>query len=176
MNYPPKSLRGSNVKAIYDCTFYMENDFDVPLGHWLRGRPSHYSVVVTRIELNKVPCGPDESKEFLTSLFKEKDELLENMKKNNNRQVDSYCLEGSRFYNNTMRRRPFSKGTGFESRVRHDFFRLVKTLTKDQYWKPLATTLAWFIIIMLPILRICFIYALASLRSEINISQLGVEF
>ena len=29
------SLKNSNVKAMYDCTFYVENDLDVSIAQWL---------------------------------------------------------------------------------------------------------------------------------------------
>ena len=97
------------MKAIYDCTFYVENDFDVPVSHWLRGSSSDYSMVATRIELDQIPTDPDESKQFLNELFQEKDRLLDLMIENP--KAESFMIEGSKFYNKIMRKRPFSKDT-----------------------------------------------------------------
>jgi len=135
------SLKGSNVSAIYDCTFFMENDYDVPLPHWLRGNPSNYSVVVTRIDLDQVPTDADEAKRFLNDLFAEKDALLNQMMTNPT--ADSFVIETSRFYNEPMVKRPMSP---------------------KQYWRPFLTTAVWFAIIMLPLIRMCLMYALASFK------------
>jgi len=139
------SLKGSNVKAIYDCTFFMENDYDVPLPHWLRGNPSNYSVAVTRIDLDSVPSDPDQSKQFLNDLFAEKDKLLNQMMMNP--AADSFVMEESRFYSDVMRKRP---------------------MTKDQYWGPFLTTLVWAAVIVMPLIRISLTYALASFNNFRN--------
>ena len=49
------SLKNSNVKAMYDCTFYVENDLDVSIAHWLKGQPSTISLVCSRIDLSEIP-------------------------------------------------------------------------------------------------------------------------
>ena len=87
----------------------MENDFDVPVSHWLRGSSSNYSMVATRIELDQIPTDPVESKQFLNELFQEKDRLLDLMIANP--KAESFMIEGSKFYNKIMRKRPFSKET-----------------------------------------------------------------
>ena len=66
------SLKNSNVKAMYDCTFYVENDFDVSIAHWLKGNPSTITLVCSRIDLSDIPTDPDESKAYLYQLFHEK--------------------------------------------------------------------------------------------------------
>lgn len=66
------SLKNSNVKAMYDCTFYVENDLDVSIAHWLKGQPSTISLVCSRIDLSEIPTDPDESKAYLNQLFHEK--------------------------------------------------------------------------------------------------------
>ena len=66
------SLKNSNVKAMYDCTFYVENDLDVSIAHWLKGQPSTISLVCSRIDLSEIPTDPDQSKAYLNQLFHEK--------------------------------------------------------------------------------------------------------
>ena len=57
---------------MYDCTFYVENDLDVSIAHWLKGQPSTISLVCSRIDLSEIPTDPDESKAYLNQLFHEK--------------------------------------------------------------------------------------------------------
>ena len=57
---------------MYDCTFYVENDFDVSIAHWLKGNPSTITLVCSRIDLSEIPTDPDESKAYLYQLFHEK--------------------------------------------------------------------------------------------------------
>ena len=57
---------------MYDCTFYVENDFDVSIAHWLKGNPSTITLVCSRIDLSDIPTDPDESKAYLNQLFHEK--------------------------------------------------------------------------------------------------------
>jgi hypothetical protein len=66
------SLKNSNVKAVYDCTFLTDGDFDVPVSHWLNGNPSHFTLCCHRIPLDQIPDDEQESKKYLMQLFKEK--------------------------------------------------------------------------------------------------------
>jgi len=122
------NLHGSNVKAIYDCTFQIENDFDVPISNWLRRRPTKLKLAVTRIDLDSVPTEFEESKKFIYKLFQEKDKLFGKMLTEPN--AAELSLPGSAFYSKPMR-------------VRRD---------KTKPWKPLPTTLFWACVILYPIL------------------------
>merc|ERR1712131_495784 len=133
------SLKNSNVKAMYDCTFYVENDFDVSIAHWLKGNPSTISLVCSRIDLSEIPTDPDESKAYLYQLFHEKDEIIEKMMGEPN--AEEFVFENSKVRRQPIRRRP----TG-----------------KHVFWKPFISTAIWFMIIMVPILRICLSYATSS--------------
>jgi len=135
------SLRNSRVKTIYDITFYMDNDYDVSINHWLRGQPSNYTAVATTIDMDSIPTDAQESKKFLTRLYKEKDELLSQMIEQ--KSPSEYQLPNSEFYRDVMRRRPVSG---------------------PLYWKPVFTTAVWFLLIMIPILRVSFAYAFSSLK------------
>jgi len=124
---------------MYDCTFYVENDLDVSIAHWLKGQPSTISLVCSRIDLSEIPTDPDQSKAYLNQLFHEKDEIIEKMIKEPN--PEEFVLPDSKIRRHPMRRRP----TG-----------------KHVFWKPFLSTAIWFLIIMVPILRICLSYATSS--------------
>lgn len=97
------NLHGTSVKAVYDCTFLIQDDFDVPITNWLKRKPTPMKMACTRIELDSIPTDPELSKKYIYNLFKEKDELFGKMLANQN--ASEYSLPNSQFYSTPMKRR-----------------------------------------------------------------------
>lgn len=151
------NLHGSNVKAVYDCTFLIKDDFDVPITNWLKRKPTPLKMACIRIELDSIPTDPTESKKYIYNLFKEKDELFGKMLANQD--ASEYCLPESKFYSKSMKRR-----------------------NKPHPMKPLYTTIFWFCLIMFPILLFLYRIFISSFSGFLMVSagiailNLGVAF
>jgi len=147
------NLKGSNVKAIYDCTFQMEDDFDVPISNWLKRKPTKIRMAATRIDLNTIPTDPAESKKFLYNLFQEKDQLFHEMLENP--KSTEFCLKESRFYSKPM-----------------------KLHKKDVQTKPLLTAIFWSFMILWPLSKYIISCFMSSFKGSLVTSAvlIGLNF
>jgi len=151
------NLHGSNVKAVYDCTFQTENDFDIPISNWLQRKPTKLKMAVTRIDLDSIPTDQVEAKKYIYKLFQEKDELFGQMLSNPN--ATEFCLPNSKNYSQPMKLR-----------------------NKPRPIKPLIMTLLWSLLILYPILSFLYKISRSSLlgflmiTATISFMNVGVAY